>query len=155
MSHERLYTTTEACLAQTLDIDTALKSEQERLTSRKQELEKELSEINGRLGRITRYFSEETAPPSFRLTPPTARSGERHPRGFVQQTVLKTITEHPQGMTNAELNALLKTHGIGQQSIANALGTLVKGDKITRDGKGGKYRPLTDELPTAPAEPSP
>ena len=37
-------------MAQThLDIDTALKAEQERLTSRKQELETELSEINSRL----------------------------------------------------------------------------------------------------------
>ena len=50
-----------------LDIDTALKAEQERLTSRKQELETELSEINGRLARITRYFTDEPRPsiPTF------------------------------------------------------------------------------------------
>jgi hypothetical protein len=142
-------------MAQTqhLDIDAALKAEQDRLTSRKQELETELGEINGRLARITRYFSEEPAP-SFRLTAPTARSGERHPRGFVQQIVLKTITEHPSGMTTGELIAILKPQGIGQQSIANALGKLVEQKKITSEGRGGKYHPADPNVPTAPDQPS-
>ena len=97
-------TTIEAEMAQThLDIDTALKAEQERLTSRKQELETELSEINSRLARITRYFTDEPQP-SFRLSPASLRRGDRHPRGFVQQTVLKTITEHPQGLSRGDID---------------------------------------------------
>jgi hypothetical protein len=142
-------------LAQTqhLDIDAALKAEQDRLTARKQELEAELSEINQRLGRISRYFTDEPAP-SFRLTPPTARSWERHPRGFVQNAVLKTITEHPQGMTVAELSKELGPQGIGQQSIANALGALVQQAKVTSQGRGGKYLPADPEVPTAPDQPS-
>jgi hypothetical protein len=142
-------------MAQTehLDIDAAIKAEQERLTSRKTELENELAEINRRLDRITRYFADEPAP-SFRRTPPTTRSGERHPRGFVQQAVLKTITEHPSGMTTAEIIALLKPHSIGQQSIANALGALVDQNKITSEGRGGKYRPADASVPTAPDQPS-
>jgi hypothetical protein len=141
-------------MAQThLDIDAALKVEQDRLTTRKQELEAELSEINQRLARISRYFTDEPAP-SFRLTPPTARSGERHPRGFVQNAVLKTITEHPQGMTAAEIIKEFGPQGIGQQSIANALGALTSAKKITSQGRGGKYHPATSEVPTAPDQPS-
>jgi hypothetical protein len=136
-----------------LDIDAALKAEQDRLTARKQELESELTEISGKLGRIHRYFNEEPAS-TFRRTPPTPRSGERHPRGYVQQMVLKTITEHPQGMTTAELIAQLKTQGIGQQSISNALGALTSSGKVTAEGRGGKYRSATAEVPTAPDQPS-
>ena len=63
-------------MAQThLDIDTTLKAEQERLTSRKQELETELSEINSRLARITRYFTDEPQT-SFRLSPSSLRRGQ-------------------------------------------------------------------------------
>jgi len=36
----------------------------------------------------------------FKSRPP---QGDRRPRGFVQSTVLKVITEHPQGMTTAEI----------------------------------------------------
>jgi hypothetical protein len=137
-------------MAQThLDIDATLKEEQDRLTARKQELETELDEINIRLARINRYFTDEPAP-SFRITPPTARSGERHPRGFVQQTVLKTITEHPEGMTTVEIVKELGPQGIRQQSIANALGALVNAQKINSQGRGGKYLPAVAEVPTEP-----
>ena len=47
-----------------LDIDAALKAEQERLSSRSRRLETELSEINSRLARITRYFTDEPQPSS-------------------------------------------------------------------------------------------
>ncbi len=36
----------------------------------------------------------------FQVTKPSR--GDKHPRGFVKSAVLKTITEHPQGMTTAE-----------------------------------------------------
>ena len=97
-----------------LDIDTALKAEQERLTSRKQELENELSEINSRLARITRYFTDEPQS-SYRLSATGPRRGDRHPRGFVQQTVLKTITEHPQGLSRGEIINLLATEGRSEE----------------------------------------
>ena len=42
-------------------------------------------------GRISAYFG--TTPGSFQITKPP--QGDRHPRGFVQSTVLKTLTEHP------------------------------------------------------------
>jgi hypothetical protein len=142
-------------MAQThLDIDTTLKTEQERLTSRKQELETELSEINGRLARITRYFRDEPQP-SFRLSVPSPRRGDRHPRGFVQQTVLKTITEHPQGLSRGELIKLLAAEGIGEQSISNSLSALVEARKVLLpQSRGGKYLSAAAEVPTAPDQPS-
>src|SRR5207244_414761 len=100
---------------------------QERLSSRKQEIESELADIEGRLARINAYFGT-TARPSQITRPP---QGERRPRGFVQATVLKTITEHPQGMTTSEINKELGPQGISQQSVANALGALVQAQKIT------------------------
>jgi hypothetical protein len=54
--------------------------------------------------------------------------------------VLKTITEHPQGMTSAEITGALGPQGIGQQSIANALSALIQAKKISSEGRGGKYR---------------
>src|SRR5205807_1468395 len=50
-------------------------------------------------GRINTYFGTTQRP--FQITKPS--QGDRHPRGFVQSTVLKTLTEHPQGMTTAEI----------------------------------------------------
>jgi hypothetical protein len=147
---------TEARMAQTqIDIDSALKAEQERLTSRKQELETELAEIDSRLARITRYFTDEPQA-SFRLSPPSPRKGDRHPRGYVQQTVLKTISEHPQGLSRGEIIKLLATEGIGEQSISNSLSALVEARKvILPQSRGGKYRSAAAEVPTAPDQPSP
>ena len=53
-----------------------------------------------------------TPPGPFQITRPP--QGDRHPRGFVQSTVLKAITEHPQGMTTAEIITELGPQGIGQ-----------------------------------------
>jgi hypothetical protein len=137
-----------------LDIDTALKAEQERLTSRKQELETELSEIDSRLARITRYFTDEPHT-SSRLSPPSPRRGDRHPRGFVRQTVLKTITEHPQGLSRGEIINLLAAEGIGEQSISNSLSALVEARKVLLpQRRGGKYLSAAAEVPTAPDQPS-
>jgi hypothetical protein len=77
---------------------------------------------------------------------------DKHPRGFVQTTVLKAISEHPQGMTLAEITEALAREGIGQQSIATALSSLIRAKKISSEG--GKYRSATDEVPTAPDQPS-
>jgi len=79
---------------------------------------------------------------------------DKHPRGFVQATVLKTISEHPQGMTSAEVTTALAPEGIDQQSIANALSALVQVKKINSEVGGGKYRAATGEVPTAPDLPS-
>ena len=68
--------------------------------------------------------------------------------------MLKTISEHPQGMTSAEITKALGREGIGQQSIANALSALIQAKKISWDDKGGRYRSATDEVPTAPDQPS-
>jgi hypothetical protein len=138
-------------MAQNLDIEATLRAEQERLTTRKQEIESELADINHRLARINAYFGP-TAGPSQITRPP---QGNRHPRGYVQSTVLKTITEHPQGLTTAELITQLAPLGIGQQSIANALGALVQAQKIISQGRGRKYLPGSREVPTAPDQPSP
>ena len=132
-------------MAQThVEVDTALKAEQERLRSRRQELEAEIKEIEQRVRRIDAYF--DTAPGPLQGT--RAPQRDRHPRGFVQSTVLKTITAHPQGMTSAEIMKELGPQGIGQQSIANALSALSQAKKITSQGRGGKYLPATAEVPT-------
>ena len=132
------------------DIDDILRAEQEKLNKRKGELEDELSQLNMRLQRIDAYFGARPGPSQITKPP----QGERHPRGFVQSTVLKIITEHPQGMTTAEIIKELGSQGIGQQSIANALGALTSSKKITAQGRGGKYLPAAAEVPTAPDQPS-
>jgi hypothetical protein len=93
-----------------------------------------------------------TTPGPFQITRPPR--GERHPRGFVQSTVLKTITEHPQGMTIAEIVKELAPQDIGQRSIADALGVLVQEEKVSLHGGRGKYIPAAAEVPTAPDQPS-
>src|SRR5947207_14128186 len=82
------------------------------------------------------------------------RRRARHPRGFVETTVLKAITEHPQGLTSAEIVVKVGAQGIGQQSIWDALGTLVQAKKITSEARDGKYFPAASEVPTAPDQPS-
>jgi hypothetical protein len=133
-----------------------MERERVRLAERRKDVAAELAAIDAEIAGIDAYFNAMT--PSSRSQQPTRSSrsstAERHPRGFVQQTVLKTITEHPQGMTTGELIAALKSQNIGQQSISNALGALVEQNKITSEGRGGKYRPATTEVPTAPDQPS-
>ena len=87
----------------------------------------------------------------FQITKPPV---DKHPRGFVQATVLKTISEHPQGMTSGEITKALGGEGIGQQSIANALSAFIQAKKISPEDRGGKYRSATGEVPTAPDQPS-
>jgi len=79
--------------------------------------------------------------------------GEKHPRGFVESAVLKTVTEHPQGMTTAEITAELGPQGIGRQSIANALSVLVQAEKVSLPERD-KYFSAAAEVPTAPDQPS-
>jgi hypothetical protein len=99
--------------------------------------------------RINRYFGTTQGP--FQITKPP--QGDRHPGGFVQSTVLKAITEHPQGMTTAEIIRELGPQGIGEQSVADALGALVRAKKVGK-GSGAKYFPAAVEVPTAPDQPS-
>lgn len=101
-------------------------------------------------GRVSDYFGKTPEP--FQITHPP--QGESHPRGFVQSTVLKTITEHPQGMTAGEIIDELGRQGISQKSIEHALEGLVRAKKVSSQGRGGKYLPATDEVPTAPDRPS-
>jgi hypothetical protein len=100
--------------------------------------------------RIKEYLGG--APEPFQITHPP--QGDRHPRGFVQSTVLKTITEHPQGMTAVEIVNQLGREGIGRPSIEQALGALVRANKITLQGRGANYLPAAGEVPTAPDQPS-
>src|SRR5438477_4284534 len=93
-----------------------------------------------------------TTPGPFQITKPP--QGDRHPRGFVQSTILKAITEHPQGMTTAEIITELGPQGIGQDSIEHALGALVQAKKISPQDRVGKYLPAAPEVPTAPDQPS-
>jgi hypothetical protein len=120
------------------DVDATLKAEQERLTARRQELQAEIREVDQRLRRIDAYFGPESA--SSRTSRPSP--GSRHPRGFVQATVLKSITENPEGMTSPEIAKALHAQGIGQQSISNALSALTQAKKISSEGRGGKYRAM-------------
>jgi hypothetical protein len=101
-------------------------------------------------GRINAYFG--TTPGPFQITKPP--QGDKHPRGFVQSTVLKTLTEHPQGMTTAEIITELGPQGIGRGSIENALGMLIQARKISSQDRVGKYHPAAPEVPTAPDQPS-
>jgi hypothetical protein len=99
--------------------------------------------------RIISRFDPTSGP--FQITKPPA---DKHPQGFVQATVLKTISEHPQGMTSAEITNALGCQGIDQRSTANALTVLIEAKKITSEGRGGKYRSAAAEVPTAPDQPS-
>lgn len=93
-----------------------------------------------------------TTPGPVQITKPP--QGDKHPRDFVQSAVLKTIAEHPQGMTTAEITAELGPQGIGPRSITTALGALVRSEKVSSQREGGKYFPATAEVPTAPDQPS-
>jgi hypothetical protein len=101
-------------------------------------------------GRISAQFDATQGP--FQITKPP--HGDKHPRGFVQSTVLKTITEHPQGMTITEITAELGPQGIGQQSIVDALHALVQADKVSLQREGSKYLSAAVEVSTAPDQPS-
>ncbi len=57
--------------------------------------------------RINARSNTRSAP--FQITKPPV---DKHPRGFVQATVLKTISEHPQGMTSGEITKVLGSQGI-------------------------------------------
>jgi putative ribosome biogenesis GTPase RsgA len=57
-------------------------------------------------------------------------------------------------MTSGEITKALGPQGVGQQSIANALSTLTQTKKISSEGRGGKYRSVAPEVPTAPDQPS-
>jgi hypothetical protein len=126
-----------------LDVDATLKAEQERLTSRKQELQTEIQGIDQRLRRIAAYFGGASAQSQITRPP----QGSRLPRGFVQGAVLKTITGHPEGMTSGEITKALGGQGIGQQSIANALSALIQSEKISSEGRRGKYRSVAEAVP--------
>jgi hypothetical protein len=101
-------------------------------------------------GRINAYLG--TTPAPFQITKPP--QGDRHPRGFVQSTVLKTLTEHPQGMTTAEIITELGAQGIGRDPIENALGALIQAGKISPQDRAGKYHSAAPEVATAPDQPS-
>lgn len=87
----------------------------------------------------------------FQITTPPQGSG--HPRGFVESTVLKTLTEHPQGMTAAEMIKELDPQHIDQRSIASALAALVRAKKVSLQERGN-YISTAAEVPTAPDQPS-
>ena len=101
-------------------------------------------------GRIGAHLGK--APEPFQITKPP--QGDRHPRGFVQSAVLKTVTEHPQGMTAAEIIRELGHQGIGQRSITAALDALVDAKKVRGQSTAGKYLSVSAEVPTAPDQPS-
>jgi hypothetical protein len=99
-------------------------------------------------GRIRAY----SKPAPFQIT--KSPLADQHQGGFVQSTVLKTITEHPQGMTTAEICSELGSQGIGHQSIANALNDLVQAQKLGWERTADKYHSNAAEVPTAPDQPS-
>jgi hypothetical protein len=57
-------------------------------------------------------------------------------------------------MTTAEIITELGSQGIGQDSIAHAVGALVQAKKINPQDRLGKYLPAAPEVPTAPDQPS-
>jgi len=99
--------------------------------------------------RINAYFG--TTRVAFQITTPPQGNG--HPRGFVQSTVLKIISEHPQGMTAFEVIRELDPQHIDQRPIANALEALVRAKKVSLQERG-KYISTAAEVPTAPDQPS-
>jgi hypothetical protein len=100
-------------------------------------------------GRINPQFGTTSGP--FQITKPP--QGEKHPRGFVESAVLKTVAEHPQGMTAAEITAELGPQGIGRESIASAISALVQAKKVSSQREGSKYLSAAAEAPTAPDQP--
>jgi hypothetical protein len=73
---------------------------------------------------------------------------------YVELTELKTITEHAQGITAADIVKELGREGIDQQSIDHALAGLVQANKVTLQDSGAKCLPAAAEVPTAPDQPS-
>jgi len=75
---------------------------------------------------------------------------DKHPRGFVQATVLNTKSEDSQGMTSGEITNALGCQGINSERAESAY----PGEKISSEDRGGKYRSAAAEVPTAPDRPS-
>src|SRR5215831_1030282 len=84
-------------------------------------------------------------------TPP-ADVKARHPRGFVQSTVLKIIGEHPQGIAIAIIKELDR-QDIDQHAIAAALVAVLRGKQLSLRECGGKYIPTAAEVPAGPDQP--
>jgi hypothetical protein len=138
-------------LAQTQkpDIDALLKQEQEALNSRKTELETEIAEINTKLARIHRYFTDEPPPRQPALT--ARRSATRTERGAVQMAVYRALeAAGSSGLTKAQL--IEKLPAINQQSISNALKKFTTDSAVTWGGRGKPYIFKPRETPTAEAE---
>jgi hypothetical protein len=133
---------------QHLDIDGALKAEQERLTARKVELETELAELHLKLSRIARYFTDE---PVYRqASTPRRQPAQRTERGEVQTKVREAIySAAPDGLSTGKLKELLE--GVNYQSILNAIEGLARKNEIIKGPARGKHRPITIE-PAPPAE---
>ena len=131
------------------DIDALLKQEQEALTSRKTELESEIADINSRLARIGRYFSDEPAQRPSTLTP--RRSVTRTERGSVQMAVYRALeAAGSTGLTKSQLIEALPA--INQQSISNALKKFTTDSVVTWEGRRKPYIFKPRETSTAAAE---
>jgi hypothetical protein len=104
------------------------------------------------LGYITAVVVHGRSNTDFGSTPGSAQIS--HPRGFVESAALKTLAEHPQGMTTAEIAQELGRQGISPQSVVTALGALVQARKVSQEPSGGKYVSAAAEVPSAPDQPS-
>jgi hypothetical protein len=122
------------------DIDALLLAEQERLNKRKEELESELTQLNVRLSKINRYFTDEEPQDPFKLTPPRP-SSDRRERGAVQEQVKATIYSRPQGISTSELNKALD--GISPQSIQNSLTRTSQGRPDHQRRRQGRQVPTS------------
>ena len=105
-------------MAQTQEpnIDALLLAEQERLNKRKEELESELTQLNVRLSKINRYFTDEEPKDPFKLTPPRP-SSDRRERGAVQNRLRRPSTRAPRGSAPASSTKLSTAFPLNRYKI--------------------------------------
>ena len=117
-----------------------LTAQRAKVMAKRDAIDVELAEIDGKLSRIAAYFNP--TPPAAATEPkartPRATTGTRAPRqSGIREKVLAHIAAHPDGLPRHQLLAIMNAlDKKAEQSVSNAVAALTKDEKITAVSKG-------------------
>lgn len=114
--------------------------------ARQQEAEKEVTQLETELAAIAAY---DAARKGKKVA--AAPRAPRGRKGAKREALLALITEHPDGMTRAEIIEAMTAHGdkAAEQSISNALSALKRDSRLTQEGKKYRVREETQQTSIA------
>lgn len=122
------------------DPDTFMQAQKERLQKAREEIiarrdavDQELADLDGKLSRIDAYFNPRPmAPTTMKRVRTTTTRAPR--QGGIREKVLEEIKKHPTGIKRADLlTAMNATDKKAEQSISNAVANLKKAGAISGD----------------------